>query len=50
MARRKGGRDDPEEEMRRKYRQLLEEATDPVEKLRYACLARGSAGIKGLGR
>ena len=50
MARRKGGKDDPEEEMRRKYRALLQETADPVEKLRYACLARGSSGIKGLGR
>lgn len=51
MARRKGGRhDDPEAEMRRKYRQMMETATSPVEKLRYACLARGASGIKGIGR
>ncbi|XP_028404751.1 calcyphosin-like protein [Dendronephthya gigantea] len=50
MARRRGAHDDPEEEMRRKYRQLVIETTDPVEKLRYACLSRGSSGIKGLGR
>lgn len=50
MARRKGVNDEPEEEMRRKYRQLVIEVADPVEKLRYACLARGSSGIKGLGR
>ena len=50
MARRRGGKDDPEEEMKRKYRLLAEETSNPVEKLRYSCLARGSCGIKGLGR
>ena len=50
MARRRCGKNDPEEEMKRKYRQLADSSSDPVEKLRYSCLARGASGIKGLGR
>ena len=49
MARR-GNKGDEEQDMRRKYHSLSEQATDPVEKLRYMCLSRGSSGIKGLGR
>ncbi|WP_411027418.1 EF-hand domain-containing protein, partial [Salmonella sp. s54925] len=43
-------KNDPEQEMKRKYHHLSEETTDPVEKLRFVCLARGAHGIKGLGR
>lgn len=39
-----------EEEMRRKAMQTLSITTDPIEKLRAACLARGAHGIAGLGR
>ena len=37
-------------EMRRKAEKNLETCTDPVEKLRNQCLARGASGIKGLSR
>lgn len=37
-------------EMRRKAEKNLETCTDPVEKLRNQCLARGANGIKGLSR
>merc|ERR1712088_1228025 len=36
--------------MRRKAEKNLETCTDPVEKLRNQCLARGASGIKGLSR
>eukprot|EP00730_Choanoeca_flexa_P017356 TRINITY_DN8347_c0_g1_i2.p1 TRINITY_DN8347_c0_g1~~TRINITY_DN8347_c0_g1_i2.p1 ORF type:complete len:210 (+),score=46.71 TRINITY_DN8347_c0_g1_i2:792-1421(+) len=39
-----------EQQMKRTMQKKLKEATDPVEKLRCQCLARGAAGIKGLGR
>jgi len=37
-------------EMREKAERNLQTCTDPVEKLRNQCLARGAAGIKGLSR
>ncbi|KAM9094417.1 calcyphosin-like protein isoform 1-T5 [Sarcophilus harrisii] len=37
-------------EMATQAKKRLATATDPMEKLRLQCLARGSAGIKGLGR
>eukprot|EP00794_Sanderia_malayensis_P008018 gene8018-8877_t len=37
-------------EMKRKAAQMKDKATNPVEKLRLACLSRGASGIKGLGR
>ncbi|XP_061168100.1 calcyphosin-like protein isoform X2 [Saccostrea echinata] len=37
-------------ELKEKAKKMMNTATDPVEKLRYACLARGASGIKGLGR
>ena len=38
------------QEMKRKSAVAAGKATDPVEKLRLLCLARGASGIKGLGR
>jgi hypothetical protein len=37
-------------EMEIQSKKKLTTATDPIERLRLQCLARGSAGIKGLGR
>lgn len=37
-------------ELRKRAEKNLETCTDPVEKLRNQCLARGANGIKGLGR
>lgn len=37
-------------EMSIQAKKKLTTATDPIERLRLQCLARGSAGIKGLGR
>lgn len=37
-------------ELQRNAKKALGKATDPVEKLRLACLSRGASGIKGLGR
>ncbi|MBN3278824.1 CAPSL protein, partial [Polyodon spathula] len=37
-------------EMAMKVKQQLSQCTDPIEKLRLQCLARGASGIKGLGR
>ncbi|XP_056369281.1 calcyphosin-like protein [Oenanthe melanoleuca] len=39
-----------DQEMMRKAKASLSKTTDPLEKLRLQCLAKGSAGIKGLGR
>ncbi|KXJ15948.1 Calcyphosin-like protein [Exaiptasia diaphana] len=39
-----------EREMRQKCQKNFDKTKDPVEKLRLACLSRGSSGIKGLGR
>merc|ERR1712168_772854 len=36
--------------MSQKANKALKDATDPLERLRLQCLARGSSGIKGLGR
>lgn len=36
--------------MQQNVKQKMKDATDPLEKLRLQCLARGSSGIKGLGR
>ena len=37
-------------ELQRKAKTAQKSATDPIEKLRLACLSRGASGIKGLGR
>ena len=42
--------DSLERDLKMKSQKALSEATDPVEVLRLKCLARGSNGIKGLGR
>ncbi|NXY07367.1 CAPSL protein, partial [Pteruthius melanotis] len=39
-----------DKEMAINARQILSKTTDPLERLRLQCLAKGSAGIKGLGR
>ena len=39
-----------ESELKRKARMNAEKAEDPVEKLRYRVLERGSGGIRGIGR
>ena len=39
-----------EREMLSKAKKAYESTDDPIEKLRLACLSRGSSGIKGLGR
>lgn len=39
-----------EEELKQNCAKKIAQATDPVEKLRLKCLARGANGIKGLGR
>jgi Ca2+-binding EF-hand superfamily protein len=39
-----------EQEMKKKAAQAADKTTDPVEKLRLKCLARGASGIKGIGR
>lgn len=39
-----------EQDMVRKCESAASKTTDPLEQLRLKCLARGAAGIKGLGR
>ena len=39
-----------DDEMKRKCNDAAAKTSDPLEKLRLKCLARGSSGIKGLGR
>ena len=39
-----------EAELKKKCQQALNKTKDPVEMLRLQCLARGSSGIKGIGR
>jgi calcyphosin len=37
-------------ELQMKSKKALQKSTDPVERLRLVCLARGANGIKGLAR
>lgn len=39
-----------EEDMKRKCKEAMANAKDPIEKLRLSCLSRGASGIKGIGR
>ena len=39
-----------EKDMKQKASQAIAKTTDPIEKLRLKCLARGASGIKGIGR
>ena len=39
-----------EEDLKRKCKDAAAKTTDPIEKLRLSCLARGASGIKGIGR
>ena len=39
-----------EQELKQKAAAAVGKTTDPIEKLRLKCLARGASGIKGLGR
>ncbi|KAK3089169.1 hypothetical protein FSP39_001432 [Pinctada imbricata] len=41
---------DDDEQNRQAFHQRMESTSNPIEKLRYACLERGASGIKGLGR
>ncbi|KAK3091420.1 hypothetical protein FSP39_019771 [Pinctada imbricata] len=39
-----------DERNRQPFHERMESTSNPIEKLRYACLERGASGIKGLGR
>lgn len=39
-----------EQELKQKAAHSIAKTTDPIEKLRLKCLARGASGIKGIGR